>query len=163
MNACAHRHQRGTTLVIALLMLILITMMTLTGLTLSSSNLTAVGNMQFREQAIAAANKAIQQVIGSAFVDDPTAETIAVDLDDDGVTDFTVTVAQPQCVRAWQAGSAAPSSLSLPSALSASTSWHSIWEIDASVSDTDNTATAVQIRSGVRRLLSQAQKLAVCP
>jgi len=63
----ALRAQRGATLVIGLIMLVLITLMMTSAFMLSSGNLRAVGNMQFRSEAMAAANLAIEQVLGTEF------------------------------------------------------------------------------------------------
>jgi len=50
-------------------MLTLITLLVMTALNLASSNFRAVSNTQFRDEAVAAANVAIQQVIGSNFIE----------------------------------------------------------------------------------------------
>ena len=63
MNQATAFSQRGVTLVVSLIVMILITMMVLAFLALSNSNFKSVGNMQFRNEATAAANKAIEQVI----------------------------------------------------------------------------------------------------
>jgi hypothetical protein len=88
------RRQRGVTLVVGLIMLVLITLVVTTAFMLSNTNLKAVGNMQFREEAIAAANAAIEEVISS---DDiffaPAATTIEV-------AGYTVNVAAPVCLYA---------------------------------------------------------------
>ena len=59
------RAQRGVTLIIGLIMLVLITLMVTTAFMLSNTNLKAVGNMQFRDEAIAAANVATEDVLSS--------------------------------------------------------------------------------------------------
>ncbi|MGL6224515.1 MAG: pilus assembly PilX family protein, partial [Steroidobacteraceae bacterium] len=81
--------QRGAALVVGLIMLVLVTIMMLAALTLSTSGFRSVSNMQFREEAIAAANRAIDQVISSPFALSPedAAETIMVDIDNDGDND----------------------------------------------------------------------------
>ena len=79
--------QRGATLVVGLIMLVLITVMVTSAFTLSSSNLKSVGNMQARDEAIAAGNRAIEQISASPFTDDPVAEEINVDIDTDGAPD----------------------------------------------------------------------------
>lgn len=164
MSHLTSRSQRGATLVISLIMLVLITLMVIAALTLSNSNLKSVGNMQFRNEAIAAANKAIEQVVGSAFTTAPTAENINVDIDNNGATDYVVAIAQPQCIRATVANNAPPSSLTLPTSMSGSSTWNTVWEIDATVTASQNTGgAAVHVRSGVRVLLTQAQKDSVCP
>jgi Tfp pilus assembly protein PilX len=59
--------QQGAALVIGLIMLVLITLMLLTALRLGTTNFRSVSNMQYRNEAIAAAERAIQQVIDSDF------------------------------------------------------------------------------------------------
>ena len=164
MNQATFFSQRGVTLVVSLIVMILITMMVLAFLALSNSNFKSVGNMQFRNEATAAANKAIEQVISSPFTAAPAAETINVDINNDGTTDYAVAIAEPVCIRATVAGEAPPSSLALPTSMSSASTWNTTWEIDATVADSDNVGgAAVRVRSGVRVLLSQAEKDAVCP
>lgn len=158
------RAQRGATLIVGLIMLVLLTLVVTSAFMLSTGNLRAVGNMQFRNEAIAAANKAIEQVMGSPFTNDPAAaaESINVDIDNDGGTDYVVNIAEPECIRATVASPSAPSSLSLGAGMSSASSWNTIWDVVAEVNDTVSGAS-VQIRQGVRVLLTQSQKSAVCP
>ena len=81
------RAQRGATLIVGLIMLVLLTLVATSAFMLSTGNLKAVGNMQFRNEATAAANMAIEQMISSAFTNAPTGETIPVDIDNNGSTD----------------------------------------------------------------------------
>jgi len=158
--------QRGAALVIGMIMLVLITLMLITALNLSTTNFKSVGNMQFHEEAIAAANQAIEQVISSAFTTAPTAEDINVDIDNDTVTDYVVHIAQPQCVLATQAFGADPSSLTLPPSMSAASTWNTVWDIDATVNTTGggNVGNAgARVHAGARVLLSESQKNSVCP
>jgi len=159
-----HRRQRGTALVISLIMLALITLLVLTAMNLASSGFRSVGNTQFHDEAVAAANFAIQQVIGSNFTAGPAAEEVNVDLDNDGTVDYVVDVATPTCIFADVAASADPSSLSLPGAMTAASTWNTVWDIDATVAPDSNAAGAsVRVRAGVRVLLTQAQRDTVCP
>src|SRR5688572_26041587 len=89
--------QRGATLVVGLIMLVLITLLVTSAFTLSNTNSKSVGNMQIRNEAVAAANKAIEQVVSSPFTAAPAAEAIDVDLNNDGTTDYTVAFAAPTC------------------------------------------------------------------
>jgi Tfp pilus assembly protein PilX len=151
--------QRGATLVVGLIMLLLLTVMVGGAFTLSSVNLKAVGNMQVREEAIAAANAAIEQVIASAFAVNPADSEILIDINNNGTTDYIVQVGQPQCVGYTQAAAADASSVTL-GVLSDST-WDTLWEIVANVNDTSSGARAT-IRQGVRVRLANAQKLNLC-
>lgn len=151
--------QRGMALVIALVMLLLLTVMASTNFTLTTTNLEAVGNQQWRSEALAAADAAIEQVVGSAFTTAPAEQTILVDINRDGTSDYSVQVDQPQCVRARLSSSAPPSSLTLVGM--SNDTWNTIWEIVATVEDPASGAS-VRVRSGVRVLLSDAAKSAVC-
>ncbi|HEX7971112.1 MAG TPA: hypothetical protein VF501_02685, partial [Thiobacillus sp.] len=108
------RAQRGATLVVGLIMLVLITLMVTAAFMISTGNLRAVGNMQYRNEAIAAGNRAVEQVLSSPFTNAPAAEQIFVDINNDGVPDYRADIATPTCIRASVAQSASPSSLSLP-------------------------------------------------
>ena len=159
------RHQGGATLVIALIMLTLITVLVTNAFTMSITDVQSVTNRQLRGEAIAAANKAIEQIVSSPFTTAPTAESIDVDIDNDDRIDYRVDFAAPRCVSASQmAGSGVPpSSLSLGSAFAASTSNHyqTVWDLDGTVFHTAS-GTSVRVRQGVRVLLTQAQFDDVC-
>jgi Tfp pilus assembly protein PilX len=154
--------QHGATLIVGLIMLVLITLMVTTAYTLSTTSLKSVGNMQTRNEAIAAGNIAIERVISSSFAVAPSTDEILVDIDDDGTNDYTVSIAIPVCVRASVASEAKLSSKSLP-LMSTSYTWNTIWDISATVTPISNSGTSVQVHEGVLVLLSQAQKDAVCP
>ncbi|OZA22020.1 MAG: hypothetical protein B7X93_13230 [Hydrogenophilales bacterium 17-61-9] len=155
------RAQRGATLIVGLIMLVLLTLVVTSAFMLSASNLKAVGNMQFRNEAIAAASKAIEQVLGSPFTNAPGAEDINVDIDNNGSIDYVVNIAKPECVRATVAAPGASSSLALSMAMSTSSHWNTVWDVVAVVNDAVSGAS-VQMRQGVRVLLTQSQKNAVC-
>jgi hypothetical protein len=159
------RSEAGATLVVSLIMLALITLMIIGALAIGSANFRTVTNMQFRDEAIAAANKAIDQVLSSPFETAPAAEDIEIDLDNDGSSDYEVHIDEPQCIRATVAQTTAPSSMSLPPAMGSASSWNTVWDIRATVAPAagfNAGEAAVDVRAGVRVLLSQAQKDAVC-
>lgn len=153
--------QRGATLVMGLIMLTVITLMVITAFTMSSTNLKSVGNMQFRNDAIAAANKAIEQVVSSAFTTTTAAQTINVDLNNDGTTDYIVTVGIPVCIRASVGGGPVKSSITLPN-MSSTGFWNTIWDIEATVTDVVSN-TSVKVHSAIRQLRTDAQKTVECP
>jgi Tfp pilus assembly protein PilX len=164
MRSNHRRAERGVALVVGLIMLVLITVMLLAALNIGTANFRAVSNMQFREEAISAANRAIEQVISSNFTAAPTAEEIVLDVDNDGDNDYTIDIAIPQCVFAAQAFGADPSSLSLPPSMTVASTWNTVWDIQATVDRADNVGgSSVVVRAGVRVLLAEAQKNAVCP
>jgi Tfp pilus assembly protein PilX len=155
------RTQRGAALVVSLIMLVLITLLVITALNLGSANFRAVSNTQFRDQAIAAANAAIQSRVGSTFDALPVTTNIPVDLDNDGTPDFDVAVT-PTCISAAVADSAEQSSVQLDPSLSLASTWNTVWDIAAAVTDADTGAT-MNIRAGVRVLLNQAERDTACP
>lgn len=161
MRLVASKHsQRGMTLLVGMIMLVLITMLVTTAFTMSTSNLKAVGNMQAHDQAIAAANVALEQVLSSPFTASPAAEDINVDNNNDGTTDYVVAIAIPVCVRATIDTSATLSSVSLPG-MSTITQWNTIWDVQAVVTDA-NTGANTTVSAGMRVLLTQSQKDTVC-
>jgi hypothetical protein len=134
--------------------------------TLASTNLKSVANTQLHDEAVAAANAAIQQVISSPFTNAPAAQAVQVDLNNDGVTDYTVQFLTPVCVSAvsQSATSTPPSSLSLPPAFNGvgATYYDTVWDLDAQVTDVASGASA-RVHQGVRVLLDQIQYATVCP
>lgn len=152
--------QGGATLIIGLVMLLLFTLMVSSSFMFSSTNLKAVGNLQARNEVIAAANKAIKYMQSTEFSAAPAADTVGLDINRDGTDDYTASIDKPECMSATLAESTAPSSVTLPSI--SSTSWNTVWLIRATVSDPVSGAAAV-VRSGVRVLLTQAEKDKVCP
>lgn len=152
--------QRGATLIVALIMIALISLLVINAFTLSSSNLKAVGNMQAREEVIAAANQALEIVAGSPFTNGPVAQEINVDINKDGTSDYTVQVAAPRCIRAARVPSEDRCDVNLQ-ALCAETDWHTDWDIAGTVVDAV-TGARVVIHHGVRARITHVQKTAVC-
>jgi Tfp pilus assembly protein PilX len=160
------RSERGSALIVSLIMLVLITAMIAGSFTLSSTNLKSVANTQLRNEAVSAANAAIEQVLSSSFTNSPAAESIDVDINNDGVTDYTVQFTAPACTSASTISTTSlpPSSLSLPSSFNsaASSYYDTVWDLDATVNDVASGASA-HVHQGVRVLLTQAQYNNVCP
>ena len=85
------RRQKGATLLIGLIMLVLLTLMAITSFNLGKSNLQIVGNMQFRNETVRAAEEAVEAAISKP--DSVTiASTSTVDVNADGTPDVSVTV-----------------------------------------------------------------------
>lgn len=163
MSRATVARQRGAALVIGLIMLVLITVMLMAALNMSTTNFRSVSNMQFRDEAIAAANKAIEQVItNNDFTGTPTNEEILVDMDDDGTPDYDVEMAAPVCISATQANQPVYSDESLGPTMSVSSNWNTVWELDANVTDAAGTGAVARVHAGVRALLSSTEKSAVC-
>jgi hypothetical protein len=171
MRPSARGRQQGVTLIVGLIMLILITLLVTTAFTLSTSNLKSVGNTQFRNESIAAANKGIEQFVGdhfaAGFLSVPAATTITYDINNDGATDYTVAVAEPVCIEASMvAGTSGAGACSgvRGGALAgcSSPNFTTLWDISASVVDAVS-GSSVVVRQGVRMELTEVQRDAVCP
>lgn len=167
MISANRRTQRGATLVVGLIMLVLLTLVVTTAFMMSSGNLKAVGNMQFRDEAIAAANVAIEEVIGTNFTAAPTAATVDVDIDRDcGVikpevevldcVDYRVDVAVPQCIQAVPVAADVSGLSGVTSGVPTSTDFNTVWDVEARVNSVA-TGAEVTIRQGIRRRITQPQ------
>lgn len=100
----SRRPQRGASLVISMIMLLLLSLMAANAFKSTSNSLRIVGNTQWRQESQAAAQKAIEQTISSAaFASDPeavAATPVPVDINGDGTSDYTVSLdPQPNCYR----------------------------------------------------------------
>lgn len=109
--------QRGITLIAAVLMLLIFGLVTVAAFRNTLSSAQSIGNMQFRNESIAAANDTIDQLLSSdTFATQPQAVTTqmnttpnTVDINGDNVPDIKVTfptvtvagapVTGPQCLR----------------------------------------------------------------
>jgi hypothetical protein len=97
--------QRGSTLVIALIMLVLLTVFAVTSFNTANVNSKVVGNMQQKTEALNAAQQAIESVLSTPqFIVNPanavlmpcgTANTICLDVTGDGTAEFTTTLIGP--------------------------------------------------------------------
>jgi type II secretory pathway pseudopilin PulG len=181
------RRQQGMALIIGMIMLVLITLAVTTAFTLSSSNLKSVGNLQTRNEAVAAANRAIEEVASSLLVPNsdgspsltpPQGTVSMVDINNDGTDDYKVTIAPPVCVRATKAVDTAGGPVTGPSGITGGASsagsglstlpdqYNSVWDISTTVTDANsdaNSGAATAVRQGVRALLNKAQFEALCP
>jgi type II secretory pathway pseudopilin PulG len=103
--------QQGMTLVIGLIMLIMISLAAVASYNMARTSLDVVGNMQFRNEAVASADSAIQEAIstvrffqtpGTIFLNpcENTNNLRCYDLNRDGTTDIRVQLRPPVCVKA---------------------------------------------------------------
>lgn len=157
----AGRQRGAVTLFLSMLMLLLITILVTTAFTSSTTGLRSVGNMQARNEALAAAQIIIETELGGPFYTAPQAlPDQAVDIDNDGSADYLVDLGLPVCVRAAQAASTSVASVTLPGMTTAS-AWITTWEFEAVVTDPRSGAQVTVIQA-VRAVLSQAEKAAKC-
>jgi Tfp pilus assembly protein PilX len=106
----AVRRQHGMTLIMALIMLVVLTLLALTSFNLGKSNLQIVSNMQSRNESVAAAHEVIEQAISNTnFFEQPEAvlsktcgeaNSACVDTNGDGTDDVKVVLSPPPtCVK----------------------------------------------------------------
>ena len=106
------KRQEGATLLVALVMLIMLTLFAVSAMNTSTTNLKVVGNMQLQTEAASAAQQAIELAISTpTFFNNPNnaipspcgniANTMCVDLNNDGVQDLRVKLdPPPRCSQA---------------------------------------------------------------
>lgn len=105
-----YANQRGMTLIMALIMLVVLTLLALTSFNLGKSNLQIVSNMQQRDEAVAAAHEVLEETISNTrFFETPEAilanpcgdpNSTCVDTNGDGKSDVKVSLnPPPTCVR----------------------------------------------------------------
>ncbi len=161
--------ERGATLVVALIMLLLFTLLVSGAWNLSMVNLKAVGNIQVRDEAIAAANIALDQVLKSDFTSTPClagyadtdtcVEEVLVDINNDAVNDYTAKVAK-LCVQEKQV--VVPAAVCQQSLLPmCQDPWLTVWELRATIADPQSGAYTA-VRSGVNMILTTAERNARC-
>jgi hypothetical protein len=98
--------QHGSALIVAIVFLLMLSTLALTGLRSSTTNVQIVGNMQARQEATAAAQMLIEQTVSTdEFARNPqgvfAAARVVTDFNGDGLPDATAVLAQvPVCLRA---------------------------------------------------------------
>lgn len=101
--------QRGATLLVSLIILVLMTLLGVSSFMLGKSSMQTVGNMQQRNEAMAAAQETIEETVSKThFFESPAnaipggcaANTKCVDVNADGKADVTVKLATPTCIQA---------------------------------------------------------------
>ena len=155
------RSQRGLTLFVAMIILVMITLLVVSAFRVSNTNLKIVGSMQGRQESVASGQAAIEQVLSSKFFTENPAivgnTPIDVDINGDATPDFTVTMATPRCVRtAPIVVSNPPTQLQLdcagssryPSSTTPTWCSNTIWELEATTTDR-LTSAKTSVRQGV--------------
>lgn len=84
--------QRGATLLVSLVMLVVLTLFVLSAINLTNVNLRIVGNMQIHKEIQAAAQMGIEKTIAVPLTTATTEPDVTVDINHDGVTDYTAKV-----------------------------------------------------------------------
>lgn len=146
--------QKGAVLLVALIMLVVFTLLAVSGVNSSMTSLRIAGNMQSQTEVAAAAQRALEQVLDQVsnfqYASDSVPPTQTLTISSAGL-DYPVTVTL-QCLGTRPvAGYSASFAASAPA--------ESYWDVQASAQDPRSGATAVA-HQGVRVTLSPGQ---VCP
>jgi len=142
------RQQRGVTLIVALIMLVALAMLAVWGFNTSTTNLRVVGNTQARQEALSAAQGAVEQTISSPlFIQNAAAfnnAVIPIDVDGDGNTEYDAVLTQPGCYRArvLKVNELDPALASDRSCLGSSSAHNSGIEVEGAASPTGDSLCA---------------------
>jgi Tfp pilus assembly protein PilX len=167
--------QVGQTLIVALVMLVVLTLLVVSAIRAGNTNLRIVGNMQLQEEVSAAARQATEQVMGANFTANPAPQAIDVDINLDGSADYTASV-NPICTGSIaitnadldpgleadlpcvSSGAAQQTGLMVSGVAATATlggqSWCYLqqWELQAAVNDSNTGATATTVQGVALRV-----------
>ena len=171
--------QRGATLLVGLVMLVLLTLLAVSAFNTSSVQLRIIGNMQAKQEALSSANQAAAQVLSDiAFSTDPVtvaATPIIVDVNRDGTGDYTVTVT-PACTSSFPILNT-ELDISKPEDMKCFAGGHfgagagsgfysncsnSTWDLQATANDLVTTGAVVTIHQGVKKRIARGTEDAFC-
>jgi len=139
--------QQGISLVMSLIMLVVLTLIAASATFSTNSSLRIVGNMQMQDEALTAAQRAIDEQLDKsanalANFKNPAAKSLDVDINLDGTTDYKVAVTQPTCIsREPKPGNSAK--------LKDSATVSTFWEVGATVQQT-STGTKIVHNQGIQ-------------
>ena len=94
------RHQRGITMIVALVFLVIMMIVALSAMKVATLNTKIVSNQQFQTEADLAAQQGLEYTVSNDFSTMTSAYTMLVDSNDSGKTgaQYTVTVQVPTCL-----------------------------------------------------------------
>lgn len=152
-----HHRQRGATLIVSLIMLVVLTLLAVSGMRSSNVNTRIAGNMQVQEEAMESAQQAIEESISNSNFTRVTPATQTVG-------PYTVTFAAPICQSATAVRKNDPGLPADGSCLGnagASYCYWTTWEVAASAVD-NKTGVTTSIHQGVSKLVGINDALAFC-
>lgn len=153
--------QRGSTLLVALVMLVLLTLTAISAMNASTGSIQVVGNAQFREEANAVAQQAIEKVMSNKnFTLAPPAQQ-TFDINGDGTPDYNVTFTPaPVCTSHYYADPKL-NVLDVNCKGLIKCDW-TLWDVTAVVTDINGSGAASTIHQGIRVIKSQVDSSAAC-
>jgi Tfp pilus assembly protein PilX len=145
MNPHRPAQQRGATLIIALIFLVILTLFAVSGMNTGVNNMRTANNEQMVVEAEFAAQQQIEQVLGSVAAFETvaaSATTASVDANGDGYNDFTVVTQPPRCLSIQPAPG-------YSYAFAGSAPKDTVWQVVSSATDLVFGAS-VNLRQGVK-------------
>ncbi len=138
------RHQGGTTLVIALIFLVILTLFAVSGVNTGIANLRTANSAQMIVEAEYAAQQQVEQILNSAgnFTTVVTPPAVNVDVNGDTINDFNVVTEKPRCMSTRTAEG-------YEYELATSAPKDTVWQVVATATDLVFGAT-VTLRQGVK-------------
>lgn len=159
----ARTAQSGAVLVVATVLLMVVTLFVLSSFSFSVTDIKAVSNLQAQDEATAAAREALEVVTGSDFSITQDAQTLAIDINNDGTDDYQVSVDAPVCQKVQPIGGSVGLDDASSSGLSASSgAVYTLWDIRAVATDV-RTGVRVEVHDGLMVKLAISVQEAVCP
>ncbi len=86
--------QRGATLITALVMLVVLTLLVVSAMRSSTVNMRITGNMQVQEEAVSAAQQGVEVIMSNDFTKNPVASDVPVAY---GAATYVAHVKAPKC------------------------------------------------------------------
>ena len=156
------RRQQGSVLVIGLIMLVLLTLMAISSINSTTASIQIVGNQQFRDEAMAAAQQAIESVISGSGFTSAAPSPPTIDVNGDGTADYTVTFTPAPACKSYRAVDTSQAGLPKDcyGSIGGVCFW-TVWDITASVDDAA-TGANVTVHQGVRTIAGINSALAYC-
>jgi len=152
------RRQSGSALIVSLIMLTLLTLFVLSAINSGTVNLRIAANTQARDEARAAAQKAIEALVSSKTNFYPTATgwsgNVSVNNDSGGTGNYSVVVSTPQCMRAAKQTTNFKSVECQNGAKAGVYCWDALWEVKA---------VATNSSTGVSQTVTQGVSITVSP
>lgn len=142
------RAERGTTLLIALIFLVILTLFAVSGMNTGIINLRTANNAQMIVEAEYAAQQAIERVLNNSanFTNAlavAASTTTNVDVNGDSVTDFQVVTTRPRCL-SWQPAAG------YSYTVAGSTPLDTVWDVEAVATDNAIFGARRTLRQGVK-------------
>jgi len=157
--------QRGSTLLVALIMLVLMTLIAISAMNATTGSVQIVGNAQFREEANAAGQQAIENVISTSTFKTTAPAAQTVDVNGDGVTDYTVAFTPaPSCISYTNIEDPEAGTMLFDGRAKCmgNLCYWVVWDVTAVVTDAHGSGATATVHQGVRTITGLSDKETFC-